>query len=200
MVFRTNRPVFGTSTGPSDMNHSTHFECFAMNPYEILDVDENASQSQIKWQHHKKVLTCHSDKFSDESLRRQKADEFHRVQLAYEILSNKIHQQKDGESRATIEIGQREKREGSVRTLPVCHLVIRNQPETAQSTPTVPRLHSLEKGKAARTTRNRVPIEDTSNRVSDISESPLADPSQNRSETAMMVVYDWNDGFYSFKR
>ena len=57
-------------------------------PYKILNVSKDATLSTIKGAYRKLVLTCHPDKIGDESVRAQKADQFHQVQQAYELLSD----------------------------------------------------------------------------------------------------------------
>ena len=57
-------------------------------PYKILNVPKDATLSTIRGAHRKLVLTCHPDKVYDESVRAQKADQFHQVQQAYELLSD----------------------------------------------------------------------------------------------------------------
>ncbi|MCJ1323516.1 hypothetical protein MMC10_000177 [Thelotrema lepadinum] len=57
-------------------------------PYKILGVAKDATLANIRSAHRKLVLTCHPDKFPDEALKAQKADEFHKVQQAYELLSD----------------------------------------------------------------------------------------------------------------
>ncbi|KAL9131071.1 MAG: hypothetical protein Q9217_000894 [Psora testacea] len=52
----------------------------------------------------------------------------------------------------------------------------------------------LKRGNVTNTTGNGVPDEDASHRISDVSESRLAIPGQNRSETALKVVHDRDDG------
>ena len=63
-------------------------------PYKILNVPKNAPLATIRSAHRKLVLTCHPDKFPDESIKIQKADEFHQVQQAYEILSDETRRQR----------------------------------------------------------------------------------------------------------
>ncbi|KAL9118142.1 MAG: hypothetical protein Q9187_005317, partial [Circinaria calcarea] len=63
-------------------------------PYKALGVPKNASLATIKSAHRKLVLICHPDKFPDESIKAQKADEFHQVQQAYEILSDETKKQR----------------------------------------------------------------------------------------------------------
>ena len=57
-------------------------------PYKILGVAKDATLATIRSAHRKLVLTCHPDKCTDETLKAQKADEFHKVQQAYELLSD----------------------------------------------------------------------------------------------------------------
>lgn len=57
-------------------------------PYAILNVPKEATLAIIRSAHRKLVLTCHPDKVYDESVKTQKADQFHQVQQAYEILSD----------------------------------------------------------------------------------------------------------------
>lgn len=57
-------------------------------PYKTLSVPKDATLSTIRGAHRKLVLTCHPDKVYDESVRAQKADQFHQVQQAYELLSD----------------------------------------------------------------------------------------------------------------
>ena len=57
-------------------------------PYRALDVPKDASLAKIRSAYRKLVLTCHPDKVYDESVKEQKADQFHQVQQAYEILSD----------------------------------------------------------------------------------------------------------------
>ncbi|KAI4141969.1 MAG: hypothetical protein LQ340_007483 [Diploschistes diacapsis] len=57
-------------------------------PYKVLGVGKDATLATIRSAHRKLVLACHPDKCQDEALKAQKADEFHRVQQAYELLSD----------------------------------------------------------------------------------------------------------------
>ncbi|MCJ1255335.1 hypothetical protein MMC24_003151 [Lignoscripta atroalba] len=63
-------------------------------PYKILNVDKDAPLATIRSAHRKLVLTCHPDKCPDESVKAQKADQFHQVQQAYEILSDDTRRQR----------------------------------------------------------------------------------------------------------
>ncbi|KAI0383181.1 hypothetical protein F5Y04DRAFT_250807 [Hypomontagnella monticulosa] len=57
-------------------------------PYEVLGVQRDAQQPEIRAAHRKLVLKCHPDKVKDPALKAQKQIEFQRVQQAYELLSN----------------------------------------------------------------------------------------------------------------
>jgi curved DNA-binding protein CbpA len=57
-------------------------------PYAALGVPKDATLATIRSAHRKLVLTCHPDKVYDESVKAQKAEQFHLVQQAYEILSD----------------------------------------------------------------------------------------------------------------
>ncbi|MCJ1235493.1 hypothetical protein MMC14_003462 [Varicellaria rhodocarpa] len=63
-------------------------------PYKVLNVPKNALLATIRSAHRKLVLTCHPDKFPDDSVKAKKADEFHQVQQAYEILSDETRRQR----------------------------------------------------------------------------------------------------------
>lgn len=57
-------------------------------PYLALSVAKDASASAIKTQYRKLVLKFHPDKVRDESQKSAAADEFHKVQTAYEIIGD----------------------------------------------------------------------------------------------------------------
>ncbi|KAF2101402.1 DnaJ-domain-containing protein [Rhizodiscina lignyota] len=57
-------------------------------PYEALGVAKSCTAAEIKSAYRKLALKCHPDKVSDPELKQQKADEFHKIQQAYEILSD----------------------------------------------------------------------------------------------------------------
>lgn len=59
-----------------------------LDPYVVLGVSKNATVSEIRAAHRKRVLKCHPDKVQDESQRIAAQDEFQRVQQAYETLSD----------------------------------------------------------------------------------------------------------------
>ncbi|KAF2194968.1 DnaJ-domain-containing protein [Zopfia rhizophila CBS 207.26] len=63
-------------------------------PYAALGVPKNADAGTIKSTYRKLVLRCHPDKVTDESLKKQKQEEFHKIQQAYELIG-------DEEKRAT---------------------------------------------------------------------------------------------------
>ncbi|KAL9125637.1 MAG: hypothetical protein Q9217_005190 [Psora testacea] len=57
-------------------------------PYKTLNVPKDASLATIRSAHRKLVLSCHPDKVQEESAKKVKAEQFHLVQQAYEILSD----------------------------------------------------------------------------------------------------------------
>lgn len=59
-----------------------------IDPYAVLGVSKDATLSEIRAAHRKRVLKCHPDKIQDESQRNAAQDEFQRVQHAYELLSD----------------------------------------------------------------------------------------------------------------
>lgn len=59
-----------------------------IDPYAALGVSKDATVSEIRAAHRKRVLKCHPDKIQDESQRNAAQDEFQRVQQAYELLSD----------------------------------------------------------------------------------------------------------------
>lgn len=63
-------------------------------PYKTLNVPKDATLATIRSAHRKLVLSCHPDKVQDESAKKQKAEQFHQVQQAYEILSDESRRQR----------------------------------------------------------------------------------------------------------
>lgn len=63
-------------------------------PYKALGVSKDAQITEIRAAHRKLVLKCHPDKVQDPTLKAQKADEFQKVQQAYELLSDEKERQK----------------------------------------------------------------------------------------------------------
>ncbi|KAL8932800.1 MAG: hypothetical protein Q9211_006122, partial [Gyalolechia sp. 1 TL-2023] len=58
-------------------------------PYKALDVAKDASLATIRTAHRKLVLKTHPDKVQgDEALKKKRAEDFHQIQQAYEILSD----------------------------------------------------------------------------------------------------------------
>jgi len=57
-------------------------------PYLALGVAQDASAAMIKTTYRKLALKCHPDKVSDESLKQAAADQFHKIQTAYEIVGD----------------------------------------------------------------------------------------------------------------
>ena len=58
-------------------------------PYKALGVEPTAPEGDIRKVYLKLVLKCHPDKIQDPTLRAQKTDEFHRIQEAWDLLSDK---------------------------------------------------------------------------------------------------------------
>ena len=63
-------------------------------PYKTLNVPKDATPATIRSAHRKLALVCHPDKVQDESAKKQKAEQFHQVQQAYEILSDENRRQR----------------------------------------------------------------------------------------------------------
>ncbi|RPA88089.1 DnaJ-domain-containing protein [Ascobolus immersus RN42] len=57
-------------------------------PYKVLGLPKDATESAIRGSYKKLMLQCHPDKVHDESLREEKAKMFEEVQQAYELLSD----------------------------------------------------------------------------------------------------------------
>ncbi|KAF2249557.1 DnaJ-domain-containing protein [Trematosphaeria pertusa] len=57
-------------------------------PYKALGVAKDADTATIKATYRKLVLKCHPDKVTDESLKKLKQEEFHKIQEAYEIIGD----------------------------------------------------------------------------------------------------------------
>lgn len=55
-------------------------------PYLALGVPKDATQAAVKSAHRKLVLKCHPDKVTDPDAKQAAADQFHKIQTAYEIL------------------------------------------------------------------------------------------------------------------
>ena len=74
-------------------------------PYQTLNVPKDATLATIRKAHRKLVLSCHPDRVcneSDESEKKQKAEQFHQIQQAYEILGDEDRRQRyDGKVKLT---------------------------------------------------------------------------------------------------
>ncbi len=58
-------------------------------PYKALGVEPTAPEGDIRKIYLKLVLKCHPDKIQDPTLKAQKVDEFHKIQEAWDLLSDK---------------------------------------------------------------------------------------------------------------
>ncbi|CAG8295438.1 unnamed protein product [Penicillium salamii] len=65
-----------------------------IDPYGVLGVANDATTTEIRAAHRKRVLKCHPDKIQDVSQRNAAQDEFQKVQQAYELLSDDLRRQK----------------------------------------------------------------------------------------------------------
>lgn len=63
-------------------------------PYKALGVSKDAQIAEIRTAYRKLVLKCHPDKVQDPALKAQKADEFQKVQQAYELLNSEKERQR----------------------------------------------------------------------------------------------------------
>ncbi|KAJ4993742.1 molecular chaperone DnaJ [Stagonosporopsis vannaccii] len=61
--------------------------------YKALGLSKEADAATIKKTYRKLVLTCHPDKVTDQALKAQKQDEFHKIQQAYETLSDETRRE-----------------------------------------------------------------------------------------------------------
>lgn len=64
------------------------------NPYKTLSIPKDATLATIRGSYRKLVLSCHPDKVQDETAKKVKAEQFHQVQQAYEILSDDKRRQR----------------------------------------------------------------------------------------------------------
>lgn len=83
------------------------------NPYQTLGVTPDADAAAIKKAYRKLVLSCHPDKVTDESLKAQKQDEFHKIQQAYETIGDP-----DNRTKYELELKAKKLREERDRTTP----------------------------------------------------------------------------------
>lgn len=92
------------------------------NPYKTLNVAKDASLATIRSAHRKLVLTCHPDKIKDECVKEQKAEQFHQVQQAYEILSDETRRQRYDERVKLAELrAEMMAEKGGSRVIPEVH-------------------------------------------------------------------------------
>lgn len=79
---------------PAVFNYIVMDNPLAPSPYETLNVSEDATLATIQRGYRKLVLSCHPDREPDESAKKEKAEQFHQVQQAYEILSDENRRQR----------------------------------------------------------------------------------------------------------
>lgn len=70
------------------------FDPLVPSPYKTLNVPKDATLAAIRTAHRKLVLITHPDKVQDETEKKIKAEQFHQVQQAYEILSDESRRRK----------------------------------------------------------------------------------------------------------
>ena len=68
--------------------HTIMDDALPLSHYQTLGVSKEADKATIERAHRKLLLLCHPDRVSDESEKKQKAEQFQQVQQAYEILSD----------------------------------------------------------------------------------------------------------------
>ena len=64
------------------------------NPYNTLNVPKDATLATIRSSYRKLVLSCHPDKVKEEAAKKIKAEQFHQVQQAWEILGDDKRRQR----------------------------------------------------------------------------------------------------------
>ncbi|MCJ1274272.1 hypothetical protein MMC21_002067 [Puttea exsequens] len=69
-------------------------EPLLQSPYKTLNVPKDATLATIRSAHRKLVLSCHPDKVQDPAEKLVKAEQFHQVQQAYEVLSDDKRRQR----------------------------------------------------------------------------------------------------------
>lgn len=77
-------------------------------PYLALGLPRDTDQATIKATYRKLVLKCHPDKVTDESLKKQKQEEFHKIQQAYEVIGEEAARE-EYHARLKLETLRREK-------------------------------------------------------------------------------------------
>ncbi|MCJ1284155.1 hypothetical protein MMC26_003486 [Xylographa opegraphella] len=103
-------------------------------PYAILNVPKDATLATVRSAHRKLVLTCHPDKVYDESVKAQKAEQFHQVQQAYEILTDDTRRARYDERVKLAELRAELMAQTSGRTRPTHDFSPRPTPTSAYET------------------------------------------------------------------
>ncbi|KAL1838159.1 hypothetical protein VTJ49DRAFT_2985 [Mycothermus thermophilus] len=86
-------------------------------PWKALGVERTADKAEIRSAYKKLVLKCHPDKIQDPALKALKADEFQKVQQAYELLNDDVERTKYEQKLRLAEL-QRAKAQQDVKTSP----------------------------------------------------------------------------------
>ncbi|KAK4127981.1 DnaJ-domain-containing protein [Parathielavia appendiculata] len=87
-------------------------------PWKALGVERNADKSEIRSAYKKLVLKCHPDKVQDPTLKALKADEFQKVQQAYELLNDDAEKAKYEQRLKLQELQRAAKVQQDVKTSP----------------------------------------------------------------------------------
>ncbi|CAI6333208.1 unnamed protein product [Periconia digitata] len=96
----TDGPIGTDTTGPQYLigntyhRHYQHHPITFTHPYKALNVARDADQALIKSTYRKLVLKCHPDKVTDESLKAQKQEEFHKIQQAWEVIGDEAQRER----------------------------------------------------------------------------------------------------------
>ncbi|KAJ5246505.1 hypothetical protein N7468_001488 [Penicillium chermesinum] len=115
-----------------------------IDPYATLGVPKEASITEIRAAHRKRVLKCHPDKIQDESQRMIAQDEFQRVQQAYELLSDET---------------RRDRYDKKVRLAELKRDVAEQRRRTGESAYAVPRSGSSREFREGHVVEERAPME-----------------------------------------
>lgn len=99
-------------------------------PYAALGVAKDATAAAIKAQYRKLVLKHHPDKIQDEALKQSAADEFHKIQTAYEIVGDDVRRQRYDAQCRLVELRREMERESAERGYASMRSSFREPPES----------------------------------------------------------------------